>query len=78
MILNPACAPTQQDTWRQRAQAHWDDRHDYSAYLGTCCDCDDGEDNDVTAWLRKWQAGVAEKVAVVRGIANSSRKGKTR
>ena len=70
MITNPTHAPTQQDTWRRREQEYLD--HNLRRVWVPDEAHADGEDNDVTAWLRKWRAGVAERVAVVRGIANRS------
>ncbi len=53
--------------YRDQCEAdYWDDRHDYSAYLGTdCCDCD-GEDNDVTALVAQMRARAAVMLARVR------------
>jgi len=61
MITNPAHAPDIQD-YHRHVQ-----RLERERPLRTCCTWygspveDDGEDNDVTAYLREWLAGVAAK-----------------
>ncbi len=72
MITNPTRAPTQLDTWRQREQDHYDRR--LTRYDVDSSPVEDGEGRLILI-VAQMHANAAVRLARVRGIANSSRKG---